>query len=104
MRSPVAGFSIAAMPRFCPSARGRGRRYRSGWVRSEGVRCISERKALVGLSPPGTHDEGDADEMTTTAAPAGTDHKVRDLALADFGRKEIQLAEHEMPGLMALRA
>jgi adenosylhomocysteinase len=30
--------------------------------------------------------------------------KVRDLALAESGRKEIRLAEHEMPGLMALRA
>jgi adenosylhomocysteinase len=34
---------------------------------------------------------------------AHTDFKVADLALADFGRKEIQLAEHEMPGLMAVR-
>src|SRR5207244_6649396 len=33
-----------------------------------------------------------------------TDFKVADLTLADFGRKEIQLAEEEMPGLMALRA
>src|SRR5216110_2466973 len=32
------------------------------------------------------------------------DFKVADLALAAFGRKEIQLAEHEMPGLMAIRA
>ena len=31
-------------------------------------------------------------------------YKVADLALAEWGRKEIQLAEHEMPGLMALRA
>jgi adenosylhomocysteinase len=31
------------------------------------------------------------------------DFKVADLALAEFGRKEIQLAEHEMPGLMSLR-
>jgi len=31
------------------------------------------------------------------------DYKVADLSLAQFGRKEIQLAEHEMPGLMALR-
>ena len=31
-------------------------------------------------------------------------YKVADLHLADFGRKEIQLAEHEMPGLMAIRA
>src|ERR1700739_3512271 len=33
----------------------------------------------------------------------GIDFKVADLSLADFGRKEIRLAEHEMPGLMALR-
>jgi adenosylhomocysteinase len=32
------------------------------------------------------------------------DYKVADLGLADFGRKEIVLAEEEMPGLMALRA
>src|SRR4051794_11852660 len=31
------------------------------------------------------------------------DYKVKDLSLADFGRTEIQLAEHEMPGLMAMR-
>jgi adenosylhomocysteinase len=30
--------------------------------------------------------------------------RVKDLALAEFGRKEIRLAEHEMPGLMAVRA
>jgi adenosylhomocysteinase len=39
--------------------------------------------------------------MSTTAAnPA---FKVADLSLAEFGRKEIRLAEHEMPGLMATR-
>ena len=32
------------------------------------------------------------------------DFKVADISLADFGRTEIQLAEHEMPGLMAMRA
>ena len=32
------------------------------------------------------------------------DYKVADLSLADYGRKEIALAEHEMPGLMAMRA
>jgi adenosylhomocysteinase len=32
-----------------------------------------------------------------------TDYKVRDIGLAEFGRKEIQVAEHEMPGLMATR-
>ncbi len=42
--------------------------------------------------------------LPTSAAPAtGQDFKVADLSLAAFGRKEIQLAEHEMPGLMALR-
>ena len=34
-----------------------------------------------------------------TSAP----YKVADMSLADFGRKEIELAQHEMPGLMALR-
>jgi adenosylhomocysteinase len=37
---------------------------------------------------------------TATAA----DYKVADISLAPFGRKEIELAEHEMPGLMATRA
>src|SRR3954452_1753958 len=32
-----------------------------------------------------------------------TDYKVADIGLAEFGRKEIRLAEHEMPGLMAMR-
>ena len=32
-----------------------------------------------------------------------SDYKVADLSLAEFGRKEIRLAEHEMPGLMAMR-
>jgi adenosylhomocysteinase len=38
-----------------------------------------------------------------TATPT-LDYKVADIGLAAFGRKEIQLAEHEMPGLMATRA
>ncbi|WP_029138778.1 adenosylhomocysteinase [Nakamurella lactea] len=33
----------------------------------------------------------------------GLDFKVADLSLADYGRKEIELAQHEMPGLMSLR-
>jgi adenosylhomocysteinase len=39
--------------------------------------------------------------MSTIAT--GPDYKVADLSLADFGRKEILIAEHEMPGLMATR-
>jgi adenosylhomocysteinase len=38
-----------------------------------------------------------------TALSSRTDFKVADLSLADFGRKEIRLAEHEMPGLMSIR-
>ncbi|WP_435855169.1 adenosylhomocysteinase, partial [Streptomyces venezuelae] len=45
---------------------------------------------------------------TRGAAPVMTtdthqDFKVADLSLAAFGRKEITLAEHEMPGLMSIR-
>ena len=32
-----------------------------------------------------------------------TDYMVKDISLADFGRKELDIAETEMPGLMALR-
>ena len=34
---------------------------------------------------------------------ADKDYVVKDIGLADFGRREIALAEHEMPGLIALR-
>ena len=39
-----------------------------------------------------------------TTASNGLQYAVRDLSLAEFGRHEIRLAEHEMPGLMAMRA
>src|SRR5262249_61819408 len=38
-----------------------------------------------------------------TAAEPAHDYVVADLSLADWGRKEIAIAEHEMPGLMAIR-
>jgi adenosylhomocysteinase len=41
--------------------------------------------------------------MTPDTATLTADFKVADLSLAEFGRKEITLAEHEMPGLMAIR-
>jgi adenosylhomocysteinase len=41
--------------------------------------------------------------MTPPAVATQQDFKVADLSLAAFGRKEIELAEHEMPGLMATR-
>src|SRR5689334_1853855 len=43
------------------------------------------------------------EQRLTADVRNGIDFKVADLSLADFGRKEIRLAEHEMPGLMALR-
>src|SRR6266540_3795298 len=44
-----------------------------------------------------------ADRSARPQTVAEGDFKVADLALAAWGRKEIQLAEHEMPGLMAVR-
>ena len=41
--------------------------------------------------------------VTPAATHTEADFQVADLSLADFGRKEITLAEHEMPGLMAIR-
>ncbi|MEU3298025.1 adenosylhomocysteinase, partial [Streptomyces longwoodensis] len=41
--------------------------------------------------------------MPSQPTADATDFRVADLSLAEFGRKEITLAEHEMPGLMAIR-
>ncbi|MEI6589445.1 MAG: adenosylhomocysteinase [Verrucomicrobiota bacterium] len=41
--------------------------------------------------------------MSTAQSSSFQDFKVRDLSLAEWGRKEIDVAEHEMPGLMAVR-
>ncbi|MCU1260025.1 MAG: adenosylhomocysteinase [Bryobacterales bacterium] len=42
--------------------------------------------------------------MSTATLPhVTTDYKVADITLADWGRKEINIAEHEMPGLMSIR-
>src|SRR5438128_2765982 len=40
---------------------------------------------------------------TSTKERTETDYKVADISLADFGRREISIAEKEMPGLMAIR-
>jgi adenosylhomocysteinase len=42
--------------------------------------------------------------MLTAMKTGKPDYKVADISLADWGRKEIEMAEKEMPGLMALRA
>jgi adenosylhomocysteinase len=41
--------------------------------------------------------------MSTVVTQVATDYKVADISLADWGRKEISIAEHEMPGLMSIR-
>src|SRR5487761_965912 len=51
-------------------------------------------------SAPGGHQTSTRSIMTSSPF----DFKVADLSLASFGRAEITLAEHEMPGLMAMRA
>jgi len=48
------------------------------------------------MTPPAT-------STAVTENEAHLPYRVKDLDLADFGRKEIELAEHEMPGLMACR-
>jgi adenosylhomocysteinase len=51
------------------------------------------------------HDETTLTSLRAFAAqtPAGKDYVVRDFSLAEWGRKEIAVAEHEMPGLMSVR-
>ena len=41
--------------------------------------------------------------MNAALKESTRDYKIRDIALADFGRKELDIAEHEMPGLMSIR-
>ena len=41
--------------------------------------------------------------MPTAAQSSAADFHVKDISLAEWGRKEISIAEHEMPGLMAVR-
>jgi adenosylhomocysteinase len=64
---------------------------------------------LGGSAPAGSASRGKdraprrQNNEVTRGFAASTDYKVKNIALADFGRKEINLAEVEMPGLMALR-
>lgn len=51
---------------------------------------------------PKTAQSG-ANGKTAVAGPRKPDYKVADISLAEWGRKEIELAEKEMPGLMAIR-
>lgn len=58
------------------------------------------------MGAPRTLHEKETNMPTLTEkhlSPSSLDFKVADLSLADFGRKEIDIAEKEMPGLMAVR-
>src|SRR5260370_12809002 len=58
----------------------------------------------VSLAPRNDMPRNRISHMTATAKkPAFTDYIVKHISLAEFGRKEISLAETEMPGLMATR-
>src|SRR5437667_11808736 len=53
--------------------------------------------------PTLTKSNGKKTTPTTAKTRVTNDFKVKDLSLADWGRKEISVAEQEMPGLMAVR-
>jgi adenosylhomocysteinase len=57
------------------------------------------------MSPTAEKTKNSSAKNSAAKSPTknGPDFKVKDLSLATWGRKEIELAEHEMPGLMALR-
>ncbi|WP_234354578.1 adenosylhomocysteinase, partial [Streptomyces sp. NRRL WC-3618] len=60
--------------------------------------CPPPRRPAVPTSHPNTEEQ-----PLMTTVDNRQDFKVADLSLAAFGRKEITLAEHEMPGLMSIR-
>ncbi len=68
----------------------------------------ASRRAHTGAAKPGTARAARREPIAARVAPApastaGLEFRVRDLSLAEWGRKEIELAEKEMPGLMAIR-
>ena len=86
-------------------ARGRGAGSRpSRSVPKRPGRRLAALRAGEARAPSGRRRAADpppsGDRMTATPTDRD-DFKVADLSLAEFGRKEIRLAEHEMPGLMA---
>src|SRR5579863_1804413 len=73
--------------------------------RADAIRCACQAQQSSVIHTALTQVTG-ALSMNATlkpAAPRAGDYKVADLALAEFGRKEIAIAETEMPGLMAIR-
>jgi len=72
------------------------------------IKLSPSRRTVVKLNGTGKAN-GVLAEVSETFAkyaaqtPAGKDYIVRDFSLAEWGRKEIAIAEHEMPGLMSVR-
>src|SRR5216117_1530107 len=64
------------------------------------VQLASKRKTKTKAKTP-VHTPTTAPKLSGNGKP---DFHVRDLSLAEWGRKSIEIAEHEMPGLMAIRA
>jgi adenosylhomocysteinase len=72
------------------------------------IKLSPSRRTAVKLNGNGKASTVVAEVSATFAqyaaqTPAGKDYIVRDFSLAEWGRKEIAVAEHEMPGLMSLR-
>src|SRR5213075_2010019 len=71
--------------------------------RGEGADRATKRSLLVSSRYVRIHSLRNQYMTVTAKKPAFNDYIVKDISLADFGRKEISIAETEMPGLMATR-
>src|SRR5881392_1902550 len=71
--------------------------------RGEGADRATKRSLLVSSRYVRIHSLRNQYMTVTAKKPAFSDYIVKDISLADFGRKELSLAETEMPGLMATR-
>ena len=72
------------------------------------IKLSPSRKTVLKLNGNGNTNAVVAEVSATYAqyaaqTPAGKDYIVRDFSLAEWGRKELNVAEHEMPGLMSVR-
>src|SRR5256714_5768027 len=71
--------------------------------RGEGADRATKRSVLVSSRYVRIHSLRNQYMTVTAKKPAFNDYIVKDISLAEFGRKEIAMAETEMPGLMAIR-
>src|SRR6185437_9072555 len=66
-------------------------------------RCVNRASYFAAISVHRNDQPNRQEHCMTAPKPGFNDYIVKDISLADFGRKEISLAETEMPGLMATR-